>query len=401
MVWSVDWDGHFVVGGDDARRLTPNFRLREFRRDDGEIRVHRELVSALQLLRGRFGKGVAVRGTDDDGLGATIAGTPIDGLLEATDSLEAHHLFSQAERDGDTVTVRIPDPDNLPKIGLEQALETAFSVTAAYETAGDKFQQVTGNFDGAGLSFGPAQVNFKTGTLEPLFEKFQEADEATLRGCFDDADDWAEWNRVLALPTWQEKVAWADALSTGSNKGLIVEPWRGYLKAVGRVERFRAIMVEEILRKYGRKLLQDIRYLQGLKPDVEIDHLRCMCSLYDVAIQQGGLAKADAEIRARVAADNPADQFELVRIAVEERGKRASSRWRADCIARRVGILTGVPQTIRESGQTAQRPNINFFMLRDVRIEGAAHTVAAAETEADEELARVGRALAVGGTLLA
>ena len=61
----------------------------------------------------------------------------------------------------------------LPPIDLEQALETAFSVTSAFETAGDKFQQVTGNFDGAGLSFGPAQVNFGTGTLVPLFRAFK------------------------------------------------------------------------------------------------------------------------------------------------------------------------------------------------------------------------------------
>ena len=30
-MWSVDWDGDFVVGGDGNTRLTPAFRLKEFR----------------------------------------------------------------------------------------------------------------------------------------------------------------------------------------------------------------------------------------------------------------------------------------------------------------------------------------------------------------------------------
>lgn len=401
MVWKVDWDGARVVGGDGSRRLTPNFRLKEFRRPDGKISVHRELVSAVQLLRNRFGRGVSIRRVDDDGLGADVSGAPIEALLQAADDLEDHKLFSSATLEGDVVRVRIPDPDNLPRIGLAQALETAFSVTAAYETSGDRFQQVTGNFDGAGLSFGPAQVNFKTGTIEPLFAEFGKADEAALAACFGGGDDWLEWQRVLGLRTWQEKVAWADDISTGRGKGSIVEPWRGYLEAVGRVEKFRAIMVEEILRKYGRLLLRDVRFLQGLRPDIQIDHLRCVCSLYDIAIQQGGLKRAADEIRQRVERDKPRDQFELVRIAVEERGRRANERWRADCLSRRIGILTGVPQTIEDSGETANRANINFYMLRNVGVEGAAETVARAETEVDDELDRVSRALATGGTLLA
>ena len=65
MIWTVEWDGGFVVGGDDNRRLTPNFRLKEFRAPDGTVRVHRELVSALQMLRDRYGKSLAIRSTDD------------------------------------------------------------------------------------------------------------------------------------------------------------------------------------------------------------------------------------------------------------------------------------------------------------------------------------------------
>lgn len=403
MEWRVDWDENrlFVVGGEGGRRLSPNFKLREFRRADGTVKVHRELVSALQLLRTKLGKSLRIRSTDEDGLGAVVFAADVDRLLTAADSLEAHKLFAAAERDGDDVHVRIPDPANLPKVGLEQALETAFSVTAAYETIGDKFRQITGNFDGAGISFGPAQFNFKSKTLVPLFEKFREADEAALKGCFTDDDDWEEWNRVLALPSRREQIEWAERISVGSNKANVMQPWRTYFRAVGKVPAFRVIMVEETLRKYGRKLLRDVRFLQDLRPGIEIDHLRCICALYDATVQQGGLPKAEDRIRERVARESPADQFALVQAAVEERGKVATRKYRADCISRRLGILQGAPKTVEESGERAQRTNINSFMLRDVRVEGAAQTVAMAETQVDEELERVGRALAVGDTLLA
>lgn len=50
---------------------------------------------------------------------------------------------------------------------------------------------------------------------------------------------------------------------------------------------------------------------------------RCMCSLYDLVVQQGGLQKALPEITLRVKNDKPVNQFELVRIAVQERGRKA------------------------------------------------------------------------------
>ncbi len=374
----------------------PHKRHTQFRKPDGSVRVHREVVSGLQLLRNRFGRGISVRETSADGLGAVISGAPVEQLLKAADDLESHKLFSEAVREGDAVRVRIHDPENLPDVGLEQVLETAFSVTAAFETVGDKFQQVTGNFDGAGLSFGPAQVNFGTGTLPPLFEEFRRADEAALKACFDDPDDYAEWLDVLGRPK-KEQISWADERSTGRGKHAVQEPWSGYLQAVGRVQQFRAIVVESILRKYGARLLKAVKQLQDLKPGIQIDHLRCVCALYDLVIQQGSLSKALAGIEERVKREQPADQFELVRIAVEERGRKALRRWRADCVSRRVGILDGVPRTIKESNETSQRANINFYMLRDVRVSGAHELM---NKDVSAELNRVSEALASGASTL-
>ena len=392
-MWTVDWDGDFVVGGDGSRRLTPSFRLKEFRKADGSVRVHRELVSGLQLLRDRFGRSVSVTGTDGDGLGVGVEGQPAAELAAAAETLRERGVFAAAAADGRGVRVRIPDPARLPQIDLEQALETAFSVTAGFETAGDKFQQITGNFDGAGLSFGPAQVNFGTGTLVPLFEKFIAADENALHACFADPDDYQEWRRVMDLPE-EQQIAWANAISTGRGGHDVVDPWKGYFRAVGRVERFREIMVESILFDYGGKLKRALKMLQQLKPGVQIDHLRCVCSMYDLVVQQGSLDKAWDAIKARVQRENPPDQFALVKIAVEERGRTASSAWRDDACSRRLGILAGVPETV--GGR--QRANINFYLLRDVRLKNASELTSG---DVADEFTRVSQALGRGKTLLA
>jgi len=133
-MWSVDWDGGFVVGGDGNRRLTPSFRLKEFRKPDGTVRVHRELVSALQLLRDRFGRSIAVRRTEPDGLGAVVSGEPIALLRDTANRFNAQGLFASVGPHSDGVAVRIPPIEQLSSIDLDQALETAFSVTSASDS---------------------------------------------------------------------------------------------------------------------------------------------------------------------------------------------------------------------------------------------------------------------------
>jgi len=266
-------------------------------------------------------------------------------------------------------------------------------VTAAFETAGDKFQQITGNFDGAGLSFGPAQVNFGSGTLVPLFRKFLAADEGAVRGCFTDADDYDDFMRVLNASAPQQ-IQWATSITTGRGGHDVVEPWRGYFQAVGRVPLFREITAESILSDYGGKAARAVRALERLRPDIKVDRLRCICALYDLVVQQGSLDKAWSEIEQRVATERPSNQLDLVRIAVEERGRKALPQWQADAVSRRVGILKGVPFTVDDR----QRANIHFYMLRDVRVTNVDRLLAGTVAE---ELKRVRVAVASGNTLLA
>ncbi|MEE9204023.1 MAG: hypothetical protein V3U08_03325 [Nitrospirales bacterium] len=374
LAMALIYDGNFIVGGPANTRVSPNFRLRELTRKNGTVKVHRELVSALQILRDRFGAGISVKsmsprgelGVGSVGLFAWISAVDIDRLAELVEYFKAEGYFRDVERDSDLLYVNIGDPQSLPPIDVTDALQNAVQVTAGFETSGDPFQQVTGNFDGAGLSFGPSQVNFGTGTLVPLFDKFKQVDEDALMDCFSNEQYYMKWQRILDNPR-AKQIAWADKRSTGTRKAGFAQPWKAYFQAVGRVPTFRQIMTEHAVEKYGRKLATALNWLRKLV-DVEVDHLRCICSLYDLCTQQGSLNKAHPQIRKRVSVEHPDDQFELVRIAVEERGKTANSPWRADCVSRRLGILYRQRTPVTVQGERANRDNRNFYLLRNTHV---------------------------------
>ncbi len=375
MPKGIRYEDDFIIDGNPPTRITPHFRLREFARRGGSIYIHRELVAALQELREAYGQALEIRSLDArDGLGAGKRGLfawlgaeDPDALLARAEPLRELGYLARVRKRGTRVYAEMPKPDALPPLLPESAFEMAMRITAAYETTGDPYQQVTGNFDDAGLSVGPLQVNFGTGTLPQLFARFEARDAAALAGCFDDPVHLAEWRQVLGW-TRRRQVAWADGLSLGGSKHGFAQPWKRYLQAVGRVPALRNETLRYAYDGYGRKLVVQLAWLRGLCP-IRIDEFACLSALYDLCVQQGGLEKAHTAIRQRVGAEEPASQRELVHIAVEERGRKAKRRWRADCISRRLGILYRSPQRVSESGRTAQRDNPRLYLVRGVRVK--------------------------------
>ncbi len=363
MVWNIDWENEFIVEGANNTRLTPNFRLREFRNASGRLFIHWELVSVMQILRSRYAGSITVVQVLEDGLSVIVNSVNTERLHEEAKVLEGLQLFLTSELNDKGILLTINPPESLPPITLENALETAFSVTSSFETSGDRFQQVTGNFDGAGLSFGPAQWNFGTNTLDPLLKKFIVADADAFRGCFTDYDDYLEIRDIIGSTTNQQ-VRWGNSISTGRNNASVVQPWKGYFQALGRTEAFKAVMVTEALRVYGAKALKEVNYLQSLVDDVSISHLRCICAIYDLVIQQGSLSKAKRNIEEQVALTKPSNERELVEIALVERGKKARREYRSDCISRRLGILYGRPVAV----EGRERANTHFYLLRNVQV---------------------------------
>ncbi len=373
MPKGLKYDNDYIVGGPAKCWVTPNFMLSEYAGADGKLRIHRELVASVQVLRNSLGAAVNIAGVAPaGGLGRGLEGRfvwlkadDIAAMEAAARRLMKEGHFVRVEPSGGKLYVEMPDPDHLPPILPERALDLAIAVTAGFETSGDPYLQVTGNFDGAGLSFGPLQVNFKTGTLQELFRRFQARDENRLRACFGPL--WTEWQQVLRMPSRTQQVAWADALSRGARKADFDPRWKAALQAVGSEPAFRAEMLRYAYDTYGRKLIVALSWLRGLVP-VRISNFRCLAALYDLCVQQGSLDKAHDAIRRRVQSEQPLDEFQLTRIAVEERGRKADPRWRADSISRRMCILEREPVKVADSGQTAERDNPNLYLLRNAPV---------------------------------
>jgi hypothetical protein len=373
MPKGLRYENDYLVGGPANAWITPNFRLSEYADADGKVFVHRELVAAVQVLRTLLGRGLDIASTAaSDGLGEQIAGrfvwvrgdSPADIVATATRMIK-DAWFARVEARGDRVCLEMPDPARLPPIAPESALDRAIAITAAFETSGDPYQQVTGNFDGAGLSFGPLQVNLGTGTLQELFRRHAARDEARLRACFGAL--WPEWQRMLRLPSRVQQVKWGDALSRGPRKAGFDPAWTAALQAVGHEAVFRSEMLRYAYDTYGRKLIVALAWLKGVRP-IAIRNFRCLAALYDLCVQQGSLDKAHHAIRRRIEREDPQDAFALTRIAVEERGRTASEQWRADCISRRLCILEREPVKVIEAGQTAQRDNPQLYLLRNAPV---------------------------------
>lgn len=373
MASGLKYDDDYLIGGPARARVTPNFQLSEYARADGTVRVHRELLAAVQRVREELGTGISIAGVvPRGGLGAGIEGRFVwlkaadpAALADAARRVARDGWLARVEPRGEQVYVEMYDPSKLPALAAERALDLAIAVTAAFETSGDPYLQVTGNFDGAGLSFGPLQVNLGTGTLQELFRRFAARDEATLRACFGAL--WDEWQRMLRLPSRAAQVRWADALSRGPRKAAFDPAWTKALQAVGRQPVFRAEWLRYAYDTYGRKLVVALAWLKGVRP-IPIRNFRCLAALYDLCVQQGSLDKAHAAIRRRIERENPQDEFALTRIAVEERGRTANAQWRADCISRRLCILEREPVRVIESGQSAQRDNPQLHLLRNAPV---------------------------------
>ena len=366
------FEDDFVVGGSANNRLTPNFKIKEFTDTQGKIHIHRELVAALQILRDTLGTPIAVKQLNPDAaLEPSAKGTCIvvgnadpEGLAKAAGKLRREKYFARVDAVGNDVYLEMPDPAKMPEIKPETAFDCGMQVTAAFETSGDPYQQVTGNFDGAGLSFGPIQCNLGTGTLQELFRRFRGENEPLLRSCFGNNEaDYAAFWKVLD-GSRASAVRWADGQSTGKTKHGFSQPWKGYLEAVGREEVFRRAMLRYAYDKYGKLLMASLAFARGISP-IRIDNLRCLAALYDMGVQQGSLHSAHSQIRRRVQQEQPQDQFALTRILVEERAKKASPRWRADCLSRRLCILERQPVSISLEGQQSRRENRCSYLLRN------------------------------------
>ncbi|MDG2959674.1 hypothetical protein P7L91_02280, partial [Bisgaard Taxon 10/6] len=244
-------------------------------------------------------------------------------------------------------------------IPLREAKEIALKVSGAYEGKGG-FANLSDNFDGMGMSWGIIQFNFGQNTLGPLLNKMKAKNITAFNECFSNKDDLTNLNKALS-GTVQEQINWAINMQSKNNRSR----WINIFNNLANIKEFQDIQIENSS-IYTDTAINIINWMR-VENETLMKHieLRTFVALVDLAVQQGNIKNVKDSIKARCLATPPKTQYEFVKIVVEERGATAKTRWRADCISRRLGILNREVTAYTHSGYNAKRENKNFNLIKD------------------------------------
>ncbi len=245
-------------------------------------------------------------------------------------------------------------------ISLELAQEMALKITTHFEGGKSmNYQALAGDFDGQGTSFGLIQWNFGQNTLGPLLKKMLAYDAKAFAKCFSADAGFETLKKALDENNQAAQLKWARALQKDQKAA-----WTAAFRAIGAVESFNGIQRQEASAQYQPLVVKAVAHLRGLRSDLmKAVEFRSYAALFDLCVQQHGLAKASDAIKSRVDKEKPATQLDLLRIAMVERGRKASKAWVSDCISRRMGILDGAVFESTEHEITKKRANPQYSLV--------------------------------------
>jgi hypothetical protein len=206
--------------------------------------------------------------------------------------------------------------------------DRALALTATFE--GHGFTLAQGNFDGAGITWGIIGFTLKGGELGKILKDAYAQDPDLVRSCFADKTD--ELLAHLDEP-WDQQLAWADSISTGSQKAGLAEPWKSAFAKLGSTELAQRLQSERVQNAYYKPALQTAEKW-GLKTELGA----ALC--FDIHVQNGGIgSKAAEKINAALTPDiSERDKRILIANCVAD---NAIERWREDVRERKLAIATG------------------------------------------------------------
>lgn len=213
--------------------------------------------------------------------------------------------------------------------------ERCVALTGSFETSSPVpqcFSGLTGNFDGQGISFGALQWNFGQGSLQPLLQKMISSHQSVIAGIF--GADFAELQRMLAMTSKAEQVAWAAGIQ--SAKFSVNQPWRGYFVALGQTAEYQAIESDSAAAVYAKGLGFCRQF--GLKSE------RAAALMFDIVTQNGSInAAVAAQINsdfAKLPTDTGDETARLV-IVANRRAEASNPKWVENVRARKLVIANG------------------------------------------------------------
>lgn len=167
---------------------------------------------------------------------------------------------------------------------MPDKFETAFNITAWFETGDTPYTNPSGNFDGQGLSWGPRQNCIGQGSLQPLLRRmFAEQDQlmhlclGVLYGSLKDIS--------LPAPTADQLEKTISTMNDA--KGHLFPEWRKAFSDLGGYAAIQQIFMDDARASIPAVDLL-ATWIAGSKPLT----LRTWCLAYDFVTQNGGFASA-------------------------------------------------------------------------------------------------------------
>ena len=215
------------------------------------------------------------------------------------------------------------------------------ALTGAFETNRpfpDCFAGLSGDFDGQGISFGVLQWNLGQGSLQPLLQEMDTNYPQVLQGIFD--QDYPVLQAMLRASR-EEQLAWARSIQD-LRRFVLLEPWQGQFKALGRRQEFQDIQV-----KFGTALYEQAL---ALCDTYGVSSGRAAALMFDIKVQNGSISDL---VRAQIERDfkqldAPGDadpgglkEVARLRIIANRRAEAANPRWVEDVRTRKLTIADG------------------------------------------------------------
>lgn len=223
----------------------------------------------------------------------------------------------------------IPEPELVSKpLGFR-----ALALTGTFETSApppDCFAGVTGDFDDQGISFGALQWNLGQGSLQPLLRELARRHPDVIDEVF--ADHAAELGAMLDTDR-DEQLAWARSIQDARH--VLVEPWRGLFKALGRRPECQEVQTAAAAENFAQAVTW--------RRDFRLTSERAAALMFDIRVQNGSISPL---VRAQILADfqhlDPgAGEVARLTIIANRRAEAAKPQWIEDVRRRKLTIATG------------------------------------------------------------
>jgi uncharacterized protein YjdB len=172
----------------------------------------------------------------------------------------------------------------------DNVVNVASNITKTFEVKNSS--QVTGNFDGTGLSLGYLQWCIGQDTLQPLLNRMDREHNAEMKSIFG-ANYTALHNMILDTPANQLK--WAKSINDSSNN--IIEPWHTQFTNLCNNQDFKNIESDAQVYTVKQAMLICDKY--------NLKTVRGFVLAFDIATQNGGITSDASKIIDAAVQKNP------------------------------------------------------------------------------------------------